>query len=176
MFPHIPLHAITLDLTNTQSIPQTVDNILSGTILIPAQHPPTQHDHVTPSVTPSQYQNDPDNASIINNNTLLTGLTPNDNTISETILNSDSTIVQNTGLRHRGDRQNIDSEDKDSHVNNPPNLSINESLNNEIVASSPSLNDNSQNHFSSKSKAISDLPSLQQRKEQLMENARRYTI
>lgn len=169
MFPHIPLHAITLDLTNTQSIPQTVDNILSGTILIPAQHSPTQRDHVTP--TPSQYQNDPDNASIINNNTLLTELTPNDNTISETILNSDSTIVQNPGLRHRGDRQNIDSED--SHVNNPSNLSNNESPNNEIVASSLSLNDNSQKHFSPKSKAISDLPSLQQRKEQLMENARR---
>ena len=173
MFPHVPLHAITLDLTNTRSVPQTVDNILSGTILIPAQHPPTQHDHTLQSVTPSQYQNGPDNASTINDNTLLTGLTPNDNTISETI-SSDSTTVQNTGLRHRGDRQNMDSEP--SHVNNPPNLSINESPNefpNEIVTSSSSLDDKSQEHFSLKPKAISDLPSLQQRKEQLMENAKR---
>ena len=166
MFPHIPLHAITLDLTNTLSVPQTVDNILSGTILIPAQHPPTQHDHTIPSVTHSQYQNGPDNPSTINNNTLLTGLTPNDNTeMSETISN-DSTVVQNTGLRHRGDRQNMDSEAV--HVNNPPNLSINESPN-ETVTSSLSLDDNSQK----KSNAISDLPSLKQRKEQLMENARR---
>ena len=169
MFPHVPLHAITLDLTNTRSVPQTVDNILSGTILIPAQHPPTQNDHTLQSVTHSQYQNGPDNASTINDNTLLTELTPNDNTISETISN-DSTTVQNTGLRHRGDRQNMDSEP--SHVNNPPNLSINE-FPNEIVTSSSSLDDKSQEHFSLKPKAISDLPSLQQRKEQLMENAKR---
>lgn len=35
MFPHIPLHTIAVDLTNTQSISHTVDNILNGSISTP---------------------------------------------------------------------------------------------------------------------------------------------
>ena len=34
MFPQVPLSTISLDLTNTKSISQTVDNILSGAILV----------------------------------------------------------------------------------------------------------------------------------------------
>ena len=39
MFPHIPLHTIAVDLTNTQSISHTVDNILNGSVSPPPTSP-----------------------------------------------------------------------------------------------------------------------------------------
>ena len=39
MFPHIPLNTITVDLSNTQSISHTVDNILNGVVSPPSTSP-----------------------------------------------------------------------------------------------------------------------------------------
>ncbi len=54
MFPHIPLHAITLDLADTHSVSLTVERILNNTIYIPSQEgapppdpPPTPSQHVS---------------------------------------------------------------------------------------------------------------------------------
>ena len=51
MFPHIPLHTITVDLANTQSISHTVENILNGLVSPPPTSPLT-----TPLSTTSSSQ------------------------------------------------------------------------------------------------------------------------
>ena len=53
MFPHIPLHAITLDLADTHSVSLTVEHILNETIYIPREEgtpPPTPE--LTPTLLP----------------------------------------------------------------------------------------------------------------------------
>ena len=52
MFPQIPLHSIAVDLTNTQSISHTVDNILNGSV----PPPPSVSPLVTPLSTTHSHQ------------------------------------------------------------------------------------------------------------------------
>ena len=51
MFPDVPFNAITVDLANTRSVSQTVDNILSGTAPFQRQSPQQLTTHESHSST-----------------------------------------------------------------------------------------------------------------------------
>ena len=54
MFPHVSIHTIGIDLNNTNSVTQTVDNILNGAVVNPLDqpHPPPHPRPVIQSLPP----------------------------------------------------------------------------------------------------------------------------
>ena len=61
MFPHMSLHTISTDLTNTNSVSQTIDNILNGDVVDPIDHPrPLPH----PPTPPPPYEEPPKEMSM----------------------------------------------------------------------------------------------------------------
>lgn len=104
MFPQVPLSTISLDLTNTKSISQTVDNILSGAILVSTE---TNTQSILPSTQTLENLNHLSIDSHVRHDTheehfesdipSLTG----ENEESEVLANVRNNKREDDGLRHR---------------------------------------------------------------------------
>ncbi len=198
MFPHIPLEAITLDLADTHSISLTVERIISNVIYIPGPDRPTGE--LTPSqlhaptdtqLTPSQLHAPTDTQLTLSqpHTPTDTQLTPSQLPTLKTTSPSPSTVEPHThthstplfeqshdptsgNLRKR----NVTSTLKDvpATVSNTERDEENAKVvNNSSFAESERLSEGKVNTRPVRIKKVEPFASLVERKEQLLEKARK---